>query len=137
MNDLDFVTLLRSAVVFFIPSIKAFAFVMLSKAMKRKTSAHFHQQRLHFLYARNSDRPQIGLPHRWPRPFGGEPQSHWHRLSRQSQPQHKLAALWCERVDPELQRRQILIRWQLPTVVRKSFSWTTSLSNACTLPGTG
>jgi hypothetical protein len=36
MNDLDFVTLVRSAVVFFILSIKVFAFVMLSKAMKAK-----------------------------------------------------------------------------------------------------
>jgi hypothetical protein len=30
MNDLDFVTLVRSAVLFFILSIKVFAFVMLS-----------------------------------------------------------------------------------------------------------
>jgi hypothetical protein len=36
MNDLDFVALVRSAVVFFILSIKVFAFVMLSKAMKAK-----------------------------------------------------------------------------------------------------
>src|SRR5262249_51812397 len=50
--------------------------------------------------------------------FGGELQSHWTRLSRQSHPQHKLAAWWCERVA----RRQILIRWQLPTVVRTEFS---------------
>jgi hypothetical protein len=36
MNDLDFVTLVRSAVVAFILSINVFAFVMLSKAMKVK-----------------------------------------------------------------------------------------------------
>jgi hypothetical protein len=36
MNDLDFVTLVRSAVIFFILSLKVFAFVMLSKAMKAK-----------------------------------------------------------------------------------------------------
>jgi hypothetical protein len=36
MNDLDFVTLIRSAVVFFILSTKVLAFVMLSKA--RRTS---------------------------------------------------------------------------------------------------
>jgi hypothetical protein len=36
MNDLDFVAPVRSAVLFFILSLKAFAFVMLSKAMKAK-----------------------------------------------------------------------------------------------------
>jgi hypothetical protein len=36
MNDLDFVALVRSAVVFFILSLKVFAFVMLSKPMKAK-----------------------------------------------------------------------------------------------------
>jgi hypothetical protein len=36
MNDLDFVALVRSAVLFFILSLKAFAFVMLSKAIKAK-----------------------------------------------------------------------------------------------------
>ena len=36
MNDLDFVTLARSAVLFFIPSLKASALVMLSKAIKAK-----------------------------------------------------------------------------------------------------
>src|SRR6516162_4093217 len=92
------------------------------KQSKRKTSAHSHQERLLFLYAQNSDRPRIGLPQRSHRPFGEEPQSHWHRLSRQSQPQEKLAAWWCERVDSELQRRQILIRWQPPRVVRTEFS---------------
>jgi hypothetical protein len=36
MNDLDFVALVRSAVLFFILLLKAFAFVMLSKAIKAK-----------------------------------------------------------------------------------------------------
>jgi hypothetical protein len=36
MNDLDFVTLVRSAVVAFILSINVFAFAMLSKAIKAK-----------------------------------------------------------------------------------------------------
>jgi len=36
MNDLDFVTLVRSAVILFILSLKVFAFFMLSKAMKAK-----------------------------------------------------------------------------------------------------
>jgi hypothetical protein len=36
MNDLDFVTLVRRAALLFILSIKFFAFVMLSKAMKAK-----------------------------------------------------------------------------------------------------
>jgi len=64
MNDLDFVALVRSAVLFFILSLKAFAFVMLSKAIKAKNFGALHQERLLFLYARNSDRPQIGLPQR-------------------------------------------------------------------------
>src|SRR5262249_59800365 len=56
------------------------------------------------------------------RTLGGELKSRWHRLCRQSQRQHKWAAWWCERVDSELQRGQILIRWQLPTIARKKFS---------------
>src|SRR5262249_21412538 len=36
MNDLDFVALVRSAVLVFMLSLKAFAFVMLSKAMRAK-----------------------------------------------------------------------------------------------------
>src|SRR5207248_4260346 len=49
-------------------------------------------------------------------------ESPWHQLPRRPQPQDKLAAWWYERVDPELQRRQILIRWQPPTVVSTEFS---------------
>jgi hypothetical protein len=36
MNDLDFVAPVRRALLFFILSLRAFAFVMLSKAMKAK-----------------------------------------------------------------------------------------------------
>jgi hypothetical protein len=64
MNDLDFVALVRSAVLFFILSLKAFAFVMLSKAIKAKNFGALPSRAIIFLYARNSDRPQIGLPQR-------------------------------------------------------------------------
>ena len=65
MNDLDFVALVRSAVVFFILSLKAFAFVMLSKAMKAKNFGALPTSRaVTFSVRANSDRPQIGLPQR-------------------------------------------------------------------------
>ncbi len=100
-NDLDFVGAQR--VIIFHTVIKGFGLRhVIESDESEKTSAHSHQERLHFLYSRNSDRPQIGPPQRSRPPFGGELQSHWHRLSRQSQPQHKLAAWWCERVQPRL-----------------------------------
>ena len=48
MDDLDFITLVGSTVLFFILSIKVFAFVHVIESNESgKTSAHFHQQRLH------------------------------------------------------------------------------------------
>src|SRR5262249_40374697 len=62
MNSLDFVVLARSALVSFILSLKVFAFIRLSKAIRTKSFGAAPSDRLYFLYARDSDRRASWLP---------------------------------------------------------------------------